>query len=172
MTFWYAVLLKVSWLLPLFLVILSFSVSYSYNHIHTDIQPSPFIEASLHFFTACSLRGKKPPCGAKPRFKLGSAIQQASTLPTDLRCTLPTELRCTLPTELCCTLLSTLHPAELSWTLHPTEIRCTLLSYAAPFWATLQPAELHCTLLSYAAPYWATQNPAELRCTLMSYAAP
>jgi hypothetical protein len=30
-------------------------------------------------------------------------------------------------------------------------LHCTLLSYAAPFWATLHPNELCCTLLTYAA---------------------
>jgi hypothetical protein len=34
-----------------------------------------------------------------------------------------------------------------------TGLRCTLLSCAAPYWATLHPRELRCTLLSYAAPY-------------------
>jgi hypothetical protein len=37
--------------------------------------------------------------------------------------------------------------------LLPTELNCTLLSHAAPSWATLHPNELRCTLLSYVAPY-------------------
>ncbi len=79
-------------------------------------------EASLHFLIARKLSGKTP-WGAEPRIELGPALQQASTLLTELRCTHhcyaspKTELRCTL-TELCCT---------LDWaTLHPK------LSYAAP----------------------------------------
>ncbi len=87
--------------------------------------------------------------------------------------------------EQCCTLLS--HGG-------------TLLSYAAPYWATLNPlssaasywakvhlaeihstiTELRCTLMSctlnptlrYAGPSWATLYPTELRCSLLSYAAP
>ncbi len=53
-----------------------------------------------------------------------------------------------------------------------TGLICTLLSYAAPYWATLHPRELRCTPVSYAAPPWATLHPRELRCTLLSYAAP
>ncbi len=68
--------------------------------------------------------------------------------------------------------------------LHPSELCCTLLGYAAPYWATL-------LLLSYASPSWASLHPPELRylatlqpvwatlypqsytrCTLLSYAVP
>ncbi len=67
------------------------------NHIHTMIQyihPSPVAEASLHFLIALVLSGEKPPWGAEPRFELGPAVQQASALPTELRCTL---LSCAAP---------------------------------------------------------------------------
>ncbi len=40
-----------------------------------------------------------------------------------------------------------------------TRLSCTLVSYAAPYWATLHPTKLCCIQLSYAAPY-------------LSYAAP
>ncbi len=70
--------------------------------------------------------------------------------------------------------------------LYLTEPRGTLLSYAAPYWATLhltvlrwthkaelRPIELRCTLLSYTQnPNWATMHPTELRWTLLSYAEP
>ncbi len=78
--------------------------------------------------------------------------------------------------------------------LYPPELRCTfcamlylidppgtLLSYAAPYWATLyplrcaarfwskvHPAELHSTLTELR--YWTTLNPTELCLTLLSYA--
>jgi len=52
------------------------------------IHPSPVAEASLHFLIALVLSGEKPPWGAEPRFELGPAVQQASALPTELRCTL------------------------------------------------------------------------------------
>ncbi len=48
------------------------------------------------------------------------------------------------PSELRCTLRATLHPLDK---LRPFELCCTLLSYAAPYWATLH------------APYWATRRP-------------
>ncbi len=41
-----------------------------------------------------SAQWAEPPWGAKPRFELGPALQQASALPTYPRCTL-TEPRCT-----------------------------------------------------------------------------
>ncbi len=51
------------------------------------IRPSPFAEASLHFFIALVLSEEKPPWGAEPRFELGPALQHASALPTELRFT-------------------------------------------------------------------------------------
>jgi hypothetical protein len=51
------------------------------------INPSPFAEASLHFFIACCSEGK-PPWDSEPSFELGPAIYQASALPTELRSTL------------------------------------------------------------------------------------
>jgi hypothetical protein len=44
----------------------------------------------------------------------------------------------------------------------------TLLSYAAPYWASLHPKEICCTLLSYVASSWATMHPTKLHCTLLS----
>jgi hypothetical protein len=103
------------------------------------------------------------------------------------------------PVELWCSLLSypfppywsMLYPSELRCTfwamLHLNEPRRTLLSYAAPYWATLhgihqaplRPFELRCTLLSYTAhpyelahPNWASLHHAELRWALQSYAVP
>ncbi len=107
------------------------SESHSCNDIVQNRHPSPCDEASLHFLIALVLSGGKPPWDADPRFELGHAIQQASALPTELRCTM-TELRGTLLSY------CTLYPTEL-YTLHPIELRCTL-------------TELRCTLLSYAAP--------------------
>ncbi len=98
-------------LLPLFLLIFilvhTFIVTFiQYNH------QSSFAEAFLHFLLCFfSLRGK-PPWGAKPRFELGPALQQATRHPIEPRCTL----------------LS--HAAPYWATLHPIEPRCTLLSYA------------------------------------------
>ncbi len=43
-----------------------------------------------------------------------------------------------------------------------TELCRTLLSYAAPYWATPHLSKLHRTLLSYAAPFWVTPRPSEL----------
>ncbi len=159
--------LKVWWLLP-FLFIFYFSVSYIYNHIHAVHSFSTFISIfrGLSPFLHCLfLRGKNlfgPTC------ELGPALQQASTLPTELRCTL---LSYAAPYR------ATLHLTELCFTQNelrctPTEQRCTPLSYAAPYWATLHIIELRCTLLSYAALYWATLHLTELRCTLLSYTAP
>ncbi len=89
---------------------------------------------------------------------------------------LPTEPRCTLTVPRC-TLLS--HAAPYWATLQPAEPRCTLLSHAAPllchaapYWATLHPTEPRCTLPSQAAPYWVKLYPTEHRCTLLSHAAP
>ncbi len=62
----------------------------------------------------------------------------------------------------------------------------TLLSFAAPYWATLRStellcvlrannfalSELSCTVLIYAAPFWASLNPSELCYTLPIYADP
>jgi hypothetical protein len=66
---------------------------FIFYHIHTFIQsqyihPSPFAEASLHFFIALSAQWGKPPCGAEPRIELGPALQQADALPTEPRRTI------------------------------------------------------------------------------------
>ncbi len=68
-------------LLKYFYFISSFSVAYIYNHIHRSL----FAEASLHFFIACCSE-EKTSLGCQ----LGPAWQQASALPTELRCTLTT----------------------------------------------------------------------------------
>ncbi len=77
----------------------------------------------------------------------------------------------------------------LSWatrhfTPHPAGLCRTLLSYAAPYWATQHPVELRRILLSYAAPselgrtswaappYWAAQQTTGLCLTLLSYVVP
>ncbi len=64
---------------------------------------------------------------------------------------------------------ATPHPTELHRpcgpTPHPTELRRTLratphpLSYASPNWAMRHLTKLRRSLLSYAAPYWASPNP-------------
>jgi hypothetical protein len=73
--------------MPLFLFIFHiFYGMHTFIHSITFIQyiyPSPFAEASLHFFIACLLSGEKPPCGAEPRIELGPALQQADALPTE-----------------------------------------------------------------------------------------
>jgi hypothetical protein len=66
---------------------------FKFYHIHTFIQsqyihPSPFAEASLHFFIALSAQWGKPPCSAEPRIELGPALQQADALPTEPRRTI------------------------------------------------------------------------------------
>jgi hypothetical protein len=54
----------------------------------------------------------------------------------------------------------------------------TQLSYATPYCTTQSPTELSCTLLSYAAPFWATPHPwatphlTELNRALLSYSEP
>jgi hypothetical protein len=79
---------KVWWQLPLFIF-----YYFCLFHLHTfvitfiqNIHPSPFAEASLHFLHCLSLRVKKPPWGAEPRFELGPAVQQASAIPTGPCC--------------------------------------------------------------------------------------
>ncbi len=73
-----------------------------------------------------------------------------------------------------------LRPALQQADALPAELRRTLLSYAAPYWATPHPNELrrtlnelYRTLLTYATPFramphpnWATLHPAELCCSL------
>ncbi len=113
--------LKVWWRLPHFLFLLSFSI---YAFLITFIQ-------WYNTYTISSRRGLSPfphcTCAQWP------AVQQASALPTELRCT---QLSCAAPTELRCTHWAALHP----------------LSCAAPDWAALHP-------LSCAAPNWAALHP-------------
>ncbi len=125
---------KVWWLLPLFLFVLSFSVSYillshSYStfiHLHS---PRP-----LSIF---SLLAAKPPLGCRSEIRT-RAFHTAGQRTEPYWATLQ-------PTELRCILLSFASPY---WaTLHPTELRFSLLSYVAPYWAAVHPSELHCTLL-------------------------
>ncbi len=80
---------------------------------------------------------------------------------TELCCTL---LSYTVPTKLRCAHWAKVHHAELYSTL--TELRCTLLSYAALYWAMLNPTELCWTLLSYAVPYWAKMFSTKLSSTM------
>ncbi len=58
--------------MPLFMYIYSYIHSYKHSLITLG-------EALLHIFIAAG--------GAEPRFELGPAIQQASSLPSELRCT-------------------------------------------------------------------------------------
>ncbi len=69
---------------------------------------------------------------------------------------------------------ATLHPSNWAM-LHPAEYAtpCWAILDTTHYWVTLYPtelrcppSELHCTLLSYAAPYWALPHPAELSWTL------
>jgi hypothetical protein len=57
------------------------------------------------------------------------------------------------------------YPEQKIANLDPTDLRCTILSYAASYWASLYPywAMLY--------PNWAMLHPTELRCTLLSYSA-
>jgi hypothetical protein len=78
-------------MMPLFLFIFIFYNIHTYIHTITFIQyiyPSPFAEASLHFFIACVAQWGEPPCGAEPRIELGPALQQADALPTEPRHTI------------------------------------------------------------------------------------
>ncbi len=61
-----------------------FLLQYVHSYNHSLIT---FAEALLHFFIAAGSVGE-PPWGAEPRNELGPALQQASALPTELRCTL------------------------------------------------------------------------------------
>jgi hypothetical protein len=91
--------MKVWWQLPLFLFILSFTITFILTFVqYTYSSPRP-----LSVFFIVFAQREKPPRGAKPGFELGPAVQQASALPTELCCIQPTELCCTL-TALCCTL--------------------------------------------------------------------
>ncbi len=185
--------LKIWWLLPLFLCILSFKF-YIITFIQQYIHPSPFAEASLHFFIACGSEEKTclgfqanirtRVCLTAGRLTTNWAIELPGSL-TELRCTLrwvslhPTELCCTITelgctlTEQCCTL------TELRCTLTEqrctlTELRCTLTEQRCTLTelrCTL--TEQRCTLLSYDAPYWTIRFPYwAIRYTLQSYAAP
>ncbi len=82
----------------------------------------------------------------------------------------PSKLCFSLPTDLSFILLSYLAPSELGFSpylalLYNSKLSFILLSYPAP-------SKLGCTLLSYAAPYWATLHPSELEVHPLSYAAP
>ncbi len=140
------------WLLHSFLFILSYSVSYIYNHIHT-VYSSISIRRGLSPFLHCLLLRWKNLLGCRAEIRTQSC-------PTATKRALPTELRCTL-TELSCTL------AELRCTL--TELRCTLTELRCiltELRCTL--AELRCTLTELRCTL------TELRCTLieLQYAAP
>ncbi len=133
------------WLLPILYLFHLFQFHTFIITLIQHIRPSPFAEASLHFFVACCSEGKNlPECRAKVRTRAchmaGRRTTNWATLHfnlTELRCTLR-ELRCTL-SELRCTLTKLrCTSTELHCTL--TELRCT-------------PTELCCTL-------------SELRCTL------
>ncbi len=52
------------------------------------------------------------------------------------------------------------------------EPRCTMLSHAAPWWATPHHTEPCHTIVSHPAPYWATSQLTEPRHTIQSHAAP
>jgi hypothetical protein len=68
--------------MPLFLYILIILLQYIHSDNHSLIT---FAEALLHVFIAAgSVGGTSLGC----RFELGPAVQQASALPTELRCTL------------------------------------------------------------------------------------
>jgi hypothetical protein len=79
----------------------SFCLFFIFLYIHTFIQsqfihPSPFAEASLHFFIACMLSGEDLPVVPSRESKPGPALQQADALPTEPRRTI-TEPRRTTP---------------------------------------------------------------------------
>jgi hypothetical protein len=84
-------ILKFGGMMPFFLFILyilahAFSPSIRFiQYIH----PSPFAEVPLHLLIAGQLSGKNLPAwGAEPRIELGSALQQADALTSELRRTL------------------------------------------------------------------------------------
>jgi len=81
---------KVWWQDATLFVYFSYFITYiySFNHMHT-IHLS-VAGASHHFLIACKLSGKNlpVPCGAKPRFELGPALQKADALPAKPLCTI------------------------------------------------------------------------------------
>ncbi len=82
-------ILKVWWQLPLFLFILSFTVTYIHNNIRkigTLIHLHLPRDLSVCFIAFA--QREKPPWGAEPRFERGPAVQQANTLLIELCCTL------------------------------------------------------------------------------------
>jgi hypothetical protein len=79
---------KVWWQLPVFIFILSFTVTYIHNYIRT-IHSSISIRRGLSpFFVIAFAQREKPPWGAEPGFELGPSVQQTSALTTELCCTL------------------------------------------------------------------------------------
>ncbi len=127
----------------------AFSPSHSYN---TFIRRPPVAEVPVHLLTAAwSAQRENPSWGAEPRIELGSALQQADALPSELSRTFWTKMH---TDELRRTLLSY---ATLYWaTPHPPELRRTL-------WATPHPAVLRRTLTALRRTLWATPQPSELR---------
>ncbi len=67
------------------------------------------------------------------------------------------------------TVLSCAAPSWASFTL--LKLRCTLRNYASHCWATLHQTKLWCTFLTYATPSGATLHPTELSCNFPSYPA-
>ncbi len=78
--------LKVWCQLPLFLFILSFTVTYSQNYICTTHSSISIHQGLSPFSSLLSLSGKNLP--GVQGFELWPAVQQASELPTELSCTL------------------------------------------------------------------------------------
>ncbi len=154
--------------MPLFLFI--FHIFITYIHTITFIHyiyPSPFAEASLHFFIASMLSGRHLP--VVPSRESNSGLPYSKPTRYQLSHAAPCWATPHL-TEPRRTLLS--HAAPFWATPHLTEPRRTLLSHAAPFWATPHLSEPRRTFLSHAAPYWATPHLSEPRRTLLSHAAP
>ncbi len=169
----------------------SFCLFFIFYNIHTYIHritflqyiyPSPFAEASLHFFIACLLSGGTSLwCRAENRTRACLTARRRAT-------------NWATPHHNWATPHHNWATPHHNWaTPHYTELRCTISGYAAPYWATPHHdwatphhtelrrtiTELRRTILSYAAPYWATPHHnwatphhTELRRTILSYAAP
>ncbi len=131
---------------------------HTYIHTITFIQyiyPSPFAEASLHFFIACLLSGG-----------------------TSLWCRAENRTRACLTASRRATNSATPHHAN-SATPHHTQPRRTILSHAAPYSATPHHTQPRRTILSHAAPclshaapYSARPHHTQPRRTILSHAAP
>ncbi len=148
-------------------IILSFSVRYIHNHTHAYSTFIHRVRRSLSSFLHCLFaQWDKPLWDTDPRFELGTAIRQASALPTELRCTLQqpsyaAPYQYSTMCKLHCILLRYAAP----WGAMSSEQRNTLCEQRCALWAAV-----HYDLWATLHPEWSTMqlwaklhtNPADL----------